>query len=59
MNLKRAYNSRFWMTLATILVLLANHVMDWNLNGEEIAGIVGVAAAFVLGESWRKSKVQP
>lgn len=55
--MKRIYNSRFWVTLVALAIPLVNHVLGLSLDGEEFAYIAGIVAAFVLGESYRKSKM--
>lgn len=52
------YNSRFLMAIFGALVPVVAGLLGVELTTEEIAAIEGVIAAFVLGESYRKSKVQ-
>lgn len=55
--MKRIYNSRWWATLVGLLVPLLNHLFGWEIPSEQLVAMSGLIAAFVLGESYRKSKV--
>ena len=54
--IKRIYNSRYWSMLAGLVVPILNQVFDWNLPPEQVIAMVGLIAAFILGESYRKAK---
>ena len=55
-NIKKVYNSRYWAMLAGLLVPILNAIFDWQLPPEQVAAMVGLIAAFILGESYRKAK---
>jgi uncharacterized membrane protein len=44
-------SKRFWMTMAGVLIPIANKVFGLELSVSEITPIVGMIAAYVLGKS--------
>ena len=55
-EVKKVYNSRYWSMLAGLLVPVLNHIFGWDLPPEQVVGMVGLIAAFILGESYRKAQ---
>lgn len=42
--------------LAGLVVPILNQVFGWDLPPEQVIAMVGLIAAFILGESYRKAK---
>ena len=59
MNPKRLYISSWWAGLVSVLVLGLNLIFGWDIPSEELVAGAGIIAAFILGESYRKSKAPP
>lgn len=50
------WTSEFWVSLAGVLVVLANELLGLDLDVAEIAGMAGIIATYVLGRGAIKIK---
>lgn len=47
---------KFWMAVAMPILIILNHIFDFGLNDKQIAEIIAILGAFILGESYIDGK---
>ncbi len=49
----------WWMAIIGLLVPVANQVFGWNMDIAEVSAMLAPITAYIIGEKYRDSKVQP